>query len=198
MRLLRCTGLFWVSLGTIAAAQSSPSRIPSQSTPWKRYCQPKGGFCFKYPSSWSVLGEVYEGNGVVIAPPQKEDRSTWDSITVALVIPPPEADKQPLGLDDVIQQATSSLQKDGQSFETLQRQERTIDHKPAQMLKVRYREKPDGRDWIEQIIFIEGPDNEIYSVVLKSFPQDFVGLEPTLREVLAGWTLEGQVNEEAP
>jgi len=145
-----------------------------------------------------MLGEVYEGNGVVIAPQQKEDRSLWDSITVALVIPPPEGDKQPLGLDGVIKQATSGFENEVQSFETLQRQERTIDHKPAQMLKVRYREKADGHDWIEQIIFIEGPHNEIYSVVLKCSPQDLVRLEPTLREVLAGWTLEGQASGEAP
>ena len=200
MRRSLCTGFLLMALGAIAAAQP-PS---PQGTPWKRYCQPQGGFCFKYPQSWSMLGEVFDGNGVVVAPPQKEDRSLWDSITVALVIPPPEGDQQPLGLDGVIGQATSNLQRDGQSFETLQRHEGTVDHKPAQMLRVRYREKANGHDWIEQIVFIEGPDNEIYSVVLKCSPQNLALLEPALNEVLAGWTLPepampaGPTDNEAP
>ncbi len=81
-------------------------------------------------------------------------RALWDEITVALVAPPPEGDEEGIGLDGVIQQATSGLREAGQSFETLQRQERTVDHKPAQMLKVQYREKSTGHDWIEELVFI--------------------------------------------
>ena len=151
-----------------------------------------------------MLGEVLNSNGVVVAPPQKEDRALWDAITIALVVPSPEGDEEPVGLNGVIELATSGLQKSGQSFETLQRQERTVDHQPAQMLKVRYREKSSGRDWIEAMVFIEGPGNEIYSVVLKCSPQDLARLEPALNGVLASWTLlapespGGQTEEEAP
>ncbi len=176
----------------------------SKAAPWKRYCQPDVGFCFKYPGSWSMLGEVLNSNGVVVAPRQKEDRALWDAITIALVVPSPEGNEEPLGLNGVIELATSRLQKSGQSFETLQRQERTVDHQPAQMLKVRYREKSSGRDWIEAMVFIEGPGNEIYSVVLKCSPQNLAQLEPALNGVLASWMLlepespGGQTDEEAP
>ena len=61
------------------------------------------------------------------------------------------------------------MREGGQSFETLQRQQRTVDHKPAQMLKVRYHEKATDRDWIEQMVFIQGPDGEMYSVALEMF-----------------------------
>ncbi len=191
MRLLLGSSLLLVALGSfaIAAGQTSPSVPTRKPAAWKRYCQPEGGFCFKYPSSWSMLGEVFDGNGVVVAPPQKEDRALWDAITVALVVPPPQGDEEPLGLNGVIDRATSGLRESGQNFETLQRQERTVDHQPAQMLKTRYREKSSGRDWIEEMIFIEGPDNEIYSVALKCSPQSVVRLEPALKGVLAGWTL---------
>ena len=47
----------------------------------KTYCQPGGGFCFRYPATWMMLGEVFAGNGVVVAPQQKEDRSLWDEVT---------------------------------------------------------------------------------------------------------------------
>ncbi|HME33556.1 MAG TPA: hypothetical protein VKG65_12435 [Terriglobales bacterium] len=190
--LLRSPLLTMVAIGsiTLAAAQTSSSRPPaSKSAAWKRYCQPDGGFCFKYPGSWSVLGAVFDGNSVVIAPAQKQDRSLWDAITVARVVPPPTGDGEPLGLNGLIEQASSGLRQSGQDFQTLQRQERIIDHKPAQMLKVSYHEKSNAHDWIEEMIFIEGPDNEIYFVVLKCSPQNLARLEPVLDGVLAGWTL---------
>ena len=174
----------------VAAAGQTSSPAPARKpAAWKRFCQPQGGFCFKYPSSWLILGETFNGNGVVVAPPQKEDRALWSAITVALVMPPPEGDEEPLGLNGVIERATSGLRESGQNFETLQRQQRIVDHKPAQMLKAGYREKSTGRDWIEEITFIEGPDNEIYSVALKCSPQGLARLEPVLSGVLAGWTL---------
>ena len=189
--LLRSSLLTMVALAPVAlAAAQTPSRPQaSKSAAWKRYCQPEGGFCFKYPGSWSMLGEVFNGNGVVVAPPQKQDRALWDAITVALVVPAPTGDEEPISLNGVIEQASSGLRESGQDFQTLQRQERTIDHKPAQMLKVRYHEKANTHDWIEEMIFIEGPDNEIYSIALKCSPQNLAHLEPVLSGVLAGWSL---------
>ena len=159
-----------------------------KSVPRKRYCQP-GGFCFKYPSSWTVLGEVFDGNGVVVAPPQKLDRALWDEITVALILPPSEGDEEPMTLDGLIEQASKSMREGGQTFETLQRQQRTVDHKPAQMLKVRYREKATDHDWVEEMVFIQGPDGEMYSVALKCSPENLARLEPAFAGVLESWVL---------
>jgi hypothetical protein len=192
MRLSLCSLLLIAALGSIAvtAAQTPPSKTPpAKPAVWKRYCQPTGGFCFKYPNSWSILGEIFAGHGVVVAPPQTQDRALWNAITVAMVVPPPEGDEEPAGLDGVIEQATSGLREQGQDFETVQRQQRTVDHKPAELLKVRYHEKSNARDWIEEMVFIEGPDNEIYSVALKCSPQDLARLEPAFHQVLISWTL---------
>jgi len=136
-----------------------------------------------------MLGVVFDGRGVVVAPPQKQERALWDAITVALVVPPPEGNKEPLGLNGVIEKATSGLRDGGQNFETLQRQQRTVDHKPAQILKARYREKSTGHEWVEEVLFIEGPDNEVYSVALKCSPQELARLEPVFTAVLASWML---------
>jgi hypothetical protein len=192
MRLLLGT-LLTVTLGgvvVVAAGQTSLHRVQSgKPAVWKHYCQPGGGFCFKYPSSWSVLGEVFDGNGVMVAPPQKEDRALWGAITVAMVVPAPQGDEDPISLDGVIEQASSRIRESGQDFETLQRQQRTVDHKPAELLKVHYHEKSNGRDWIEEMVFIQGPDNEIYSVALKCSPQNLARLEPAFRQVLLSWML---------
>lgn len=136
-----------------------------------------------------MLGDIFGGHGVVIAPTQRQDRALWDEITVALVAPAPEGDEEGLGLDGVIQQATSGLRESGQTFQTLQRQQRTVDNKPAQMLKVQYQDKSNGHTWIEELVFIEGPDNEIYSVALKCTSENLARREPVLSGVLASWTL---------
>lgn len=149
-----------------------------------------------------MLGDVYEGNGVVIAPAQKQDRSLWDEITVAMIVPPSTGDEEPASLDSVIESATAGLREGGQAFETLQRQRRIVDGKPAQMLKVRYHEKSNNGDWVEEIVFIQGPDNEIYSVALKCSPVNLARREFSFNAVLRSWRLPesgpDNAQEEAP
>jgi hypothetical protein len=135
-----------------------------------------------------MMGQVYDGKGVVVAPPQKEEQPLWNEITVAMVAPPSDID-QAIGLDGIIQEAAAGMREAGQNFQTLRRQSRTVDDKPAQLLKAQYREKDSGRDWIEELMFIQGPDNEIYSVALKARPQDVIRLEPVFGEIVRTWTL---------
>ena len=115
-----------------------------------------------------MLGESL-GNGVVVAPPQKLDPTLWDEITVAAVVAPPAEDKPAMSIDQVIQAAMTNM-KQAATIPNLAAPAAHGRHKPAQMLRIRYHEKPSGRDWIEQLVFIEGPDQEIYSVALKARP----------------------------
>ncbi|MFZ0312798.1 MAG: hypothetical protein WAL85_08840, partial [Candidatus Korobacteraceae bacterium] len=192
-----------LGLASVAASQTAaPAHKPAVS--WKKYCQPNASFCFRYPPTWTMLGEVFDGNGVVVAPPQKDDRALWYEITLAMVAPSPGGDEEGPGLNGIIEQAMTAMREAGQNFVTLQRQERTVDHQPAQMLKARYREKATGHDWVEEMVFIQGPENEIYSVALKCAPQDSARLEPVLKGVLESWTLPqpeppvGASDESAP
>jgi hypothetical protein len=57
------------------------------------------------------------------------------------------------------------------------------------MLKTRYRENSTGRDWIEELVFIQGPENEIYSVALRCAPDHLLRLEPALKGLLATWNV---------
>ena len=149
-----------------------------KSISWKQYCQPDGGFCFRYPASWEMLGDTFAAMAWCLRRRKSRIATLWDEITVAMVVPPPEGDEEAVSLDGVIQQASNGLRQSGQSFETLQRQQRTVDHKPAQMLKAQYREKSTERDWIEELVFIQGPDNEIYSVALKCTPENLARRSP--------------------
>jgi len=201
LRFLAAIGLAVTFVGFAIAQSAAPTHKAVTS---KRYCQPEIGFCFRYPSTWMMLGEVFGGNGVVVAPEQKEDRALWDAITVALVAPAPEGDEEGPGLDGIVEQSAVAMREAGQNFVTLQRQERAVDHKPAQLLKVQYKEKTSGRDWIEELVFIQGPENEIYSVALKCAPQNVGKLEPAFAELLRSWALpeaepgEGEESEKPP
>jgi len=177
-----------LGLSTISAAQTASKPLP-KPLPTNKYCQAEGGFCFGYPASWSVLGEVFEGKGVVIAPAQKQEREHWDEVTVALVVPPPQSGGDAVTIDQLIEQAVSGVRASGQSFETLERQRRRVDGKPAQMLKLHYVDKADGRDWIEELVFVEGPDAEIYSLALKCAPASTSRVEPAFSRIVDSWTL---------
>ncbi len=174
-----------MQVGVAAIAQTAAPAHPAH--PWKHYCQPNGGFCFKYPPTWKMLGEIYDGNGVVIAPEQKGEQPLWDEVTVAMVAPPSEDGG--MGLNGIIDEAAKGMRAAGQDFQTLRRQESTVDAKPSELLKAQYREKSTGRDWIEELVFIQGPDNEIYSVALKTSPPNAVRLELVFTEILRTWML---------
>jgi hypothetical protein len=178
-----------LNLGYIAVGQTHNSLPAHRAVPAKKYCQPDNGFCFRYPGSWAVLGEVFNGNGVVVAPAQNQDEALWDEVTVGLVVPSPPEGQDPTSIDRIIEQTMTSLREDGHSPETLQRQQRIVDSKPAQMLKIRYHDKKTDRDWIEELVFIEGPDSEIYSVALKCSPQSADRLQPAFAAVLESWKL---------
>ena len=172
----------------MATAQTAANPVP-KPIPLKKYCHAEGSFCFKYPASWSELGEVFDGNGVVVAPPQKLEREYWDAVTAALVVPRPQSAADAVTIDQAIEQAISRVREGGQSFETLERQRRRVDGKPAQMVKLHYVEKPSGREWIEELVFVEGPDEEIYSVALKCAPSSLLRLQPAFSRIVDSWSL---------
>ncbi len=174
-------------LASVAIAQTA-SKPAQRPAPWKAYCQPNGGFCFKYPGSWIMLSEVYGGNGVVVAPQQRQERPLWDAVTVALVVPASQAGDA-MNLDKVIDSAVSSVRESGQNFETLQRQRRRVNDNPAQLVKLRYTDKSNSREWIEEVVFIQGPDSEIYSVALKCAPASLASLQPLFSRIVDSWKL---------
>jgi hypothetical protein len=180
------------SLGTSLSAQTTGKPAPKPSS-WKSYCHPAPSFCFKYPAGWTMLGEVFDGNGVVVAPPQKQERELWDEVTVALVIPPPQSKDEATTIAEAIAQAVAGVRRAGQDFETEQRQQRTVNGKPAEMVKLHYIEKPSGRAWTEELVFIEGPDAEIYSVALKSATASLARMEPSFARIVDSWNLPEEV-----
>jgi hypothetical protein len=179
--------VFALSIGCFG--QSSSKHAPSSGPSTKRFCQAAGGFCFTYPASWSVLGEAF-GNGVVVAPHQTTEQSLWNVVTAAMVADSPEEGGTATSIDGVIATALSNMRAAGHEPVTLQRQERTLAGLPAQIIKVRYHDDGTARDWVEQLVFIEGIDQEIYSLSLKAQPPDIARLEPAFNSILRSWHLQ--------
>jgi len=168
--------------------QASPKRASTLAPATKRYCQQGGGFCFSYPANWKMLAQY--GDGAIVAPQQTLDRELWDEVTVATVVGPPAENQPPLSIDQVIQTAMTNMRADDHDPTTLQRQERTVAGLPGQMIRIRYHDQASGRDWIEQLVFIEGPDQQIYSVALKGQPGTIKRLEPAFEAIVRSWKLE--------
>ena len=179
-----------LSLGAVLAAiAQTPSKPAPKTQPWKEYCHPDYGFCFKYPSSWVSLGAIFGGNGIVVAPPQKQDRALWDEVTVALMVPPPEGDEDSMSIDQAIEKAVSSVRSSGQNFDTVQRQQRSVDGNPAQVVKLHYVDKSTTREWIEDLVFVQGPASEIYTLALKCAPESLARMEPLFSRIIDSWNI---------
>jgi len=187
--LWRRLTLAWALALISAAGAQTRSKPTPKAAGWKEYCHTDYGFCFQYPSSWVSLGPIFDGNGIVVAPPQKQDRALWDEVTVALMILPPEGDEDPVSIDQAIERAVSSVRESGQNFDTVQRQQRTVDGNPAQILKLHYVDKSSGHEWIEELVFVAGPDSEIYSAGLKCGPESLAHLEPLFSRIVDSWRL---------
>ena len=191
---MQLRSLRWLALiallgfGPSLASQTAGKPV-SKASPLNSYCHPVLSFCFKYPVGWTMLGEVFDGAGVVVAPPQKQERELWDSVTLALVVPPPQGNAEPVTIGEAIGQAIAGVRRSGQSFETEQRQQRTVNGKPAEMVKLHYVDKSAGSDWAEELVFIEGPESEIYSVALKSATASLPRIEPQFARIVESWYL---------
>lgn len=171
-----------------SAAQNSPqkSTIGSSIKNWKSYCSEEAEYCVSYPPNWDVVGDVMEGNGVVMAPPQEgKDKSLWDEITVSVTdLPEPEKGKERPSFDDILSVALKDIP--GTSVQTLQRTEMELHGRDAELVKVSYNDKETGKPWIEEIVFIDD-ELAIYSIALRATPEDAPGLEETFRKIVATW-----------
>jgi hypothetical protein len=186
-KFLTIAAWFTISASCLAQAQSAKPSVKAAAVQ-KRYCQQGGGFCFSYPAKWLMLGQ-YAG-GVIVAPQQTLERALWDEVTVAAIVDPSADAQPPLSIDQVIATAMTNMTAGGHAPTTLQRQERTVAGLAAQMIRIGYHDEPSGREWIEQLVFIEGPDQQIYSVALKAQPGSIGRLEPAFEAIVRSWKLE--------
>lgn len=180
----------------VVAQTSAPKPATATRPAAKRFCQAEGVFCFSYPANWQVLSESF-GDGAIVAPQQKGERALWDEVTVATVVAAPGEGQSAHSIDDVIATALSNMQADGRNPQTLQRQQRTVDGLPAQMIKLQYHDD-EGHNWIEELVFIEGPEQEIYSLAMKAQPANIARVEPGFEGILRSWRLRAQHAASSP
>lgn len=168
-----------------AAASGKSSSEKASVHHWKNYCSEEAEYCVSYPPDWDVVGDVMEGNGVVMAPPQNgKDKNLWDDVTVSVTDLPESEGQQPPSFDDVVSVALNGLP--GKNVETLQRSQLTLHERDAELIKVRYNDKETDQPWVEEIVFIDD-QLAIYSIALRATPNDVAGLEETFRRIVATW-----------
>jgi hypothetical protein len=135
-----------------------------------------------------VLGEAF-GDGVVIAPQQAGERSLWSVVTVVAIREVINPGDRPVSIDEMIDSAMNNMRAAGHIPATLERQSRMVAGLPGQMIRLRYHDDATSRDWVEQLVFAEGPEQEVYSASLKAEPSDFERLQPAFESILRSWKL---------
>lgn len=178
--------------GTVSP-QPPAGRAKVSMRGWKTYCSEEGAYCISYPPDWNVAGDVFEGMGVVVAPPQEgKDKSQWDQVTSSVsYIPETEGQSEPPTFDEILTVAMKDLP--GKNVRTLQRTELTLQDRPAELVKLQYEDPQTNKTWVEEIVFIDDGD-AIYSTALRAVPEDLEKLEPVFRTIVASW----RPSEEAP
>lgn len=163
-----------------------PSKAPAATAAWPSYCSAEAGFCVKYPADWKKQTDVLQGAGVVIAKTQPGvTENFWPQITAAATLMPEEPEgKEAPNFDDVLNLVLESIEP-GAEKQTLQRTHSVADRLPAQLVKIRYRDAAN-KTWIEEGLFIDG-DDAIYSVVLRSSPEQLAAVEPVFLQMTRTW-----------
>ena len=168
--------LLLCSAFTLAQAPSAPKTQARDSN----YCNQDLGFCFNYPLGWKQLGEVYEGRGVVVAPPQSGDQQQWAQVTVAAISIPTTEGQAPPTVEDLVTSLLGKMAEQAANMQTVRRSEETLARRPAQVLQVRYDE--NGARWGETIVAMDGGNDSFYTVVFKAKVED----EPKYQKQVEG------------
>lgn len=177
---------FLASLLVFSALTAAQTNPPIQKLT-KPYCNHDLGYCFDYPASWKLLGEVYDGRGVTVAPSQAGDESQWAQVTVAAIeIPTPEG-KNPPSVDDLVTTLIGKMAVQTTNMETVRRSQETLAHHPAQLLQVRYDE--DGKRWGETIIAMDGNNGSFYTVVYKAIASTEAKYQTKVEGILKSFRL---------
>jgi hypothetical protein len=131
------------------SAKSSSSKTSLRH--WHTYCSEEAEYCVSYPPDWDVVGDVMEGNGVVMGPPQNgKDKALWDDVTVSVTDLPESEGKEPPSFDDIVSVALNGLP--GKNVQTLQRSALTLHDRDAELIKVSYDDKETNQPWVEEIV----------------------------------------------
>jgi hypothetical protein len=183
--------LFYLLLlvSVFTAAQTAPATKPSTLAKphTSYYCNQDLGYCFDFPASWKMLGEVYEGHGATVAPAQTGDQSQWAQVTVAAVEIPETEGKNLPTVEDLVTSLVGKMAEQTANMQTVRRSEETLAHRPAQLLQVHYDE--DGKRWGETILAMDGGNGAFYTVVYKALESEEAKYKAQVEGILKSFRL---------
>jgi hypothetical protein len=186
---MRCLALLFL-LSTFVSGQTAAPAKPSTTTKpgTSYYCNHDLGYCFDFPASWKMLGEVYEGHGATVAPVQPGDQAQWAQLTVAALDIPVAEGKDAPSVEDLVTTLVGKMAEQAANMETVRRSQETLAHHPAQLFQVHYDE--DGKRWGETIVAMDGGDGMFYTVVYKALASDEAKYKAQVEEILKSFRLK--------
>ena len=172
----------------LSSLASSQTAVPPAKPRVSVYCNQDLGYCFDYPASWKMLGEVYEGHGATVAPVQQGDSSQWAQVTVAAIDIPTSEGKDAPSLEDLVTTLVGKMAEQTSKMETVRRSQETLAHHSAQLFQVHYDE--GGKRWGETIVAMDGGNGTFYTVVYKALADDEAKYKTQVEGILKSFRLK--------
>jgi hypothetical protein len=218
MKALIATVFLCANLGVASAQASSvqappvkatgapkPAATAKKAAPVRSECAVAGGLCVTVPASWQRLGNVFDDLGFVVAEPHPgADSATWPQLTVAAIEVPPQKDANGTApslvapsldaLVDIVLTPNGSFT----SAETLQRTRLMLNGRDAEIVRVLLHDDANKSEAIEAVMLTEGDGGLVYSIALRSAPQDSTRLEPVFQRAVHSWRIKQSAAQPAP
>ncbi|ABF43744.1 hypothetical protein Acid345_4745 [Candidatus Koribacter versatilis Ellin345] len=187
--LLLCSTLAFPQAAKTPATPPTKKPSAGPTKPGMSYfCNQDLGYCFDFPLSWKMLGQVYEGYGAVVAPQQAGDQATWANVTVAAVEIPTEEGKNPPTVEDLVTTLVGKMAQQTEAMETARRSEEILAGRSAQLIEVRYNE--NSQRWNETIVAMDGGDGMFYTIVYKALAADAPKYQKQVEEILKSFRIK--------
>lgn len=188
-----------------AASATKHSTIAKKPLPVasRSECVAAVGLCVTVPTAWQRLGDVFDDLGFVVAEPHAGvDSATWPQLTVAAIDVPLQKDTNGAEIASSLDALVDLVLTPSGSFtsaETLQRSRLTLNGHDAEIVRVRLRAEEDSKsEAVESVVLIESDEGLVYSIALRSTPQDSNRLEPVFQKVIHSWRIKLAAAQPAP
>jgi len=178
-----------LSLWGVLASAGSSNRLDNS---WKKYRNPKLGYCVSYPTRW-YKGDAFEGSGLFVETGAKKFSKPVGEIDVAAVSTPADTGSHAASLTLV---DDWKLHLDGlakferaERMEVLEQRPLTLVGKPALFTKDRYYDPLERATWIEELVFAHRED-VVYRLELECRADQVERFEPVFTRFINTFQFE--------
>jgi hypothetical protein len=173
------------AFSSLLAVVASAGGVPKQDRVWKRYYNPRFGYCVSYPSRW-FTGDAFEGAGLFVKTGASRFSRPLGAIDFGVLdSPPADARLAPVTLVENWRIHLAGLKKFARAerMEILEQRELKFLGHPALFTKNRYYDPQERANWAEEILFVNR-NGTLYRLELECRLDQLGRFEPVFSQLM--------------